>query len=61
MPEPIPKPAHAVYKGGRGGAGNIEAVQYNDKHREDLEIEEIIRNHKEMQAPEKQEPIIKVD
>ncbi|ORY85648.1 hypothetical protein BCR37DRAFT_377344 [Protomyces lactucae-debilis] len=59
--EPITKPAPIVYKGGRGGAGNIEAVQYNDKHREDLEIEELIRTHKELQAPAKEEPILKVD
>ena len=59
--------APLVYKGGRGGAGNIEAVQVNEKHQEDREIEELIRVHSELREtgalPEMpaEKPILRVD
>ena len=47
-----------IYKAGRGGAGNIEAVKYTETQREDRALEEA-RALQRPQEPER--PILRID
>ena len=47
-----------IYKAGRGGAGNIEAVKYTENQREDRALEEA-RALQRPQEPER--PILRID